>query len=70
MAELSRIDVEKIVKNEIEKFVNKEIQTEMDKYLKDVKGKKAVGDIVRKALEDLYKTLWIRRSVWTSEIGK
>ena len=68
MAEINKKDVENIVKDELDKFVNRQFKTEMRKYLKDTKGKKEILDIVRKALEDLYKTLWIRRSIWTSEI--
>ena len=70
MAEYNKKDIEKIVKDEIDKFIQKQLKDEMDKYLGNTKGKKAVGDIVKKALEDLYKVLWIRRSIWTSEIGK
>ena len=71
MADLNKKDVEKIVKDEMDKFINRQFKTEMEKYMKDSsKGKRLMVDIVRKALEDLYKTLWIRRSIWTSEIGR
>lgn len=68
MAELKKKDVQDIVGDELEKFINKQFKNEMNKYLKDGKGKNEVLDIVKKALEDLYKALWIRKSVWTSEI--
>jgi hypothetical protein len=70
MADLTKKDVENIVKDEIDKFINKKFKDEFVKQIKSTtgQGRKEILELVKNALEELYKYMWIRRSVWKNEI--
>jgi len=68
MDNLTKSDVEKIVKDEINNFVSKQLETEMSKLLKRGKAHQDVNELVRIALETLFKNLWIRRTIWMADM--
>ena len=70
MKDLSRLDVEKIVKDEIKRFITMELDKEMADLLTKTtsKTRKADAENSKKALAKLAEFLWIRKAVWQNDI--
>jgi len=63
-------DVKKIVNDEIKKFVNDSLDKEIMKLLRSssTKSRDEVITIIKKAMESVYKILWIKRDFWKTDI--
>lgn len=63
-----------MTKEEIKKYLNsREFTNDLDKNIdRYVKNSKVLDDkvnaLVKKALENMYKTLWTKRSFWSSDL--
>ena len=68
--ELTKSDIEKIVKNEIKTFISNELEKEMGKIMKKSTSdpRKEMIEISKQAIEKLAEFLWIRISVWKGDI--
>jgi hypothetical protein len=67
---ISKNDVKAIVNDEIKKYISSSLDNEMKKVLQSSNSKTRDEMIVtiKKALESVYKTLWVKRDFWKSEI--
>ena len=63
---LNQIITEEINKTDVENIVSRKINSTLDS--RDFK--KAVKDIVADVLEELYRTLWNRSSMWRGGITR
>ena len=63
---LSQIITEEINKTDVENIVSRKINSTLDS--RDFK--KSVKDIVADVLEELYRTLWNRSSMWRGGITR
>jgi len=68
MDNLSKSDVQKIVKDEINNFVSKQLENEISKELKRGKARQDVNELIKNALTELYKYMWVRRTIWQNDI--
>ena len=70
MSDLSKNDIEKIVKDEIKSFINSDLDNEISKLLKKMNSKTRDADSEnsKKAIGKLAEFLWIRRNVWQNDI--
>lgn len=68
--EITKSDVERIVKDEIKSYMSKELEKEMGKAIKKSNSdpRKEVIDVARQAIEKLAEFLWVRRNVWKGDI--
>jgi hypothetical protein len=66
--------VEKMIKSQIKDLINKDLEeTVLDLLKKELKGKdteKIMTEISKDVLVSLYKTLWMRRNFWVTNLGK
>lgn len=65
---LTKKDVQDIVKDEMSKFISSKLEEEISKLLKRGKPREEVVDLMKSALTSLYKYMWIRKDVWTNDI--
>jgi hypothetical protein len=75
--ELTKTDkeqVERMIKSQIKDLINKDLEkTVLDLLKKELKGKdteKMMTEISKDVLVSLYKTLWMRRNFWVTNLGK
>jgi hypothetical protein len=68
--ELTKKDVKDIVSDELKKFVRDELDNEIKSLLAKTNSasRDEINVISRKALEALYKFMWIKRNIWQSDI--
>lgn len=68
--ELTKSDVQKIVKDEIESYMSKQLEKEMARAIKKSNSdpRKEVIEVARLAIEKLAEFLWVRRNVWKGDI--
>jgi hypothetical protein len=67
---MNKNDVKDIVSDEIKKFLSGSLDKEMSKVLQS-SNSKTRGEMIttiKKSLESVYKTLWVKRDFWKSEI--
>jgi hypothetical protein len=66
--------IEKMIKSQIKDLIDKDLEkTVFDLLKKELKGKdteKIMTDISKEVLVSLYKTLWMRRNFWVTNLGK
>ncbi len=66
--------IERMIKSQIKDLVNKDLEKiVLDLLKKELKGKDFEGkitDISKEVLVSLYKTLWMRRNFWVTNLGK
>jgi len=70
MNNLSKTEVEKIVKDEIKKYIANKLDDDISKLVKSMSSKtrKASVDISKGAINKLAEFLWIRRSIYQNDI--
>ena len=70
MDNLSKSEVRNIVKDEMDKFMRNEIEKEIAKIMKNANSKPRaeVLKIVKNALAAFAKYMWIRKTIWQSDI--
>jgi hypothetical protein len=75
--ELTKTDkeqVERMIKSQIKDLINKDLEKNvLDLLKKELKGKdteKMMTEISKDVLVSLYKTLWMRRNFWVTNLGK
>ena len=66
--------IERMIKSQIKDLVNKDLEKiVLDLLKKELKGKDfedKITDISKEVLVALYKTLWMRRNFWVTNLGK
>ena len=66
--------IERMIKSQIKDLVNKDLdKIVLDLLKKELKGKDfedKMTDISKEVLVSLYKTLWMRRNFWVTNLGK
>jgi hypothetical protein len=62
-------EIKKIVDSEMKAYKN-EKQKKANSLRNDAEMREYVVNTIRDSLEDLFRTLWQRRSTWTREIGR
>jgi hypothetical protein len=66
--------IEKMIKSQIKDLIDKDLEkTVLDLLKKELKGKdteKIMTEISKDVLVSLYKTLWMRRNFWVTNLGK
>ena len=67
---MTESDIKKMVNDEIKKFVNDVLDKEIKKNLANTNSQSRgeVVNLVRTAMESVYKILWQKKSFWTGEI--
>ena len=67
---MDNTDVRKIVNDEIKKFVDDSLDKEIKKLLSKTssQSREQVADIIKAAMESVYKMLWIKRDFWKTDI--
>jgi len=70
MDNLSKSDVKNIVKDELDKFAKNELDIELGKLIKNSnsKGRNEILKITKDALAAFAKYMWIRKTLWQSDI--
>jgi hypothetical protein len=63
-------DIKKIVKDEITNFVRNSLDIELKKILSNLnsKSRHELADAMKRAMESVVKTLWIKRDFWKTDI--
>lgn len=67
---MDNTDVKKIVNDEVKKFVDDSLDKEIKKILSK-SGSQTRGemiDIIKAAMESVYKMLWVKRDFWKTDI--
>ena len=70
MAELSKSDVNKIVKDELDKFINNEFEKVFKRYMRNNNSsvRNEVIELIKSSITSVYKFMWLRRDVWKGDI--
>jgi hypothetical protein len=70
MEDLTKKDIEKIVKDELKRFVKSDLDAEIAKLLKDMNSKtrKMNSEQIKAGISKLAEFLYIRRNVWQNDI--
>ncbi|MFW5847585.1 MAG: hypothetical protein ACOCVF_01515 [bacterium] len=68
MADLTKTEIKNIVKDEIKTYLERQLEKEVKSLLKKKDAKETMTEIVRNALVQLYKYMWIRKDVWSKDI--
>lgn len=63
---IDEIITEEINKTDVESIINRKLSSSYDSR----EFKKAVKDITAEVIEDLYKTLWNRSSMWKGGVSR
>lgn len=70
MSELSKTDVQKIVKDEIDKFINNEFEKSFKRFAKNNNSpvRNEIIELIKSSITSVYKFMWLRRDVWKNDI--
>jgi hypothetical protein len=70
MEDLTKKDIEKIVKDELKKFVKSDLDSEIVRLLKDMNSKtrKMTTEQIKMGIGKLAEFLYIRRNIWQNDI--
>jgi len=70
MADLTKTDVKKIVKDEIDRFVSNEMDKEVKGFIKksNSQTRNELTDLIANSLESVFKTIWQKRQFWKTDI--
>lgn len=65
------VRIKSIVKDEIENFIKDTLDKEISNLMKNnnSKTRKEQLDIIKSAMESVYKMLWVKRDFWKSDIS-
>lgn len=66
--QVTREEIKKMINSELKKVLKDELKKELASLMKNGSGKDDVQAIVKTALTNLYKFMWTKRNMWTSEI--
>jgi hypothetical protein len=61
-------EIKKIVNNEVKKAFKNEFKKFLAAELKNGSAKDDIQDVVKAALNNLYKFMWTKRNMWNSEL--
>jgi hypothetical protein len=63
-------DIKKVVKDEIAKFVKDSLDIELRKILGNLgsKSRQELANAMKRAMESVYKVLWVKRDFWKTDI--
>jgi hypothetical protein len=67
---MSASEVKDIVRGEVKNVIRDEVLKQVKASMKNGDMKKDVNKLIKDALTELYKFMWIRKSVWQGEIGR
>jgi hypothetical protein len=76
LTDTDRKEIERITRRELKDFMEKpafvkEISTIIEKELKsNKKNRQEIVDLTSQVILELYKTFWIRKSLWYDELKK
>jgi hypothetical protein len=67
---MDNTDVKKIVNDEIKIFIEDSLDKEIKKILhgSNSKSREEIVNIIKNAMESVYKMMWIKRDFWKSDI--
>lgn len=70
MKNLSKTDIEKIVKDELKSFLSSKLDDELSSLVKSStsKTRRELAELNKEAISKLAEFLWIRRSIWKNDI--
>jgi hypothetical protein len=61
-------EITRIIKSTVKDELEKRVEAAVREALKDKANEKLILQVVRNAMSNMYKTLWMRRSTWLSGI--
>lgn len=67
---MSTSEVKEIVRSEIKKVFKEELANHLKTAMRNGDLKKDTNKLIKDALTELYKFMWVRKSVWQGEIGR
>jgi hypothetical protein len=67
---MSASEVKEIVRAEVKNVIRDEVLKQVKASMKSGDMKKDVNRLIKDALTELYKFMWVRKSVWQGEIGR
>ncbi len=67
---MSNAEVKEIVRDEVKKVIKDELIKHLRTSMKNGDMKKDTNQLIKNALNDLYKFMWARKSIWQGEIGR
>ena len=67
---MSTTEIKEIVRDEVKKVIKDELVKHLKASMKNGDLKKDTNQLIKNALNDLYKFMWNRKSVWQGEIGR
>lgn len=70
MANLSASEVKDLIRKEIKSALKDELAKHFKESMKNGDLKKETNKLIKDALTDLYKFMWVRKGVWQNEIGR
>lgn len=70
MSTLSSAEIREMIRKEMKDILKDELAKHFKQSMKNGDLKKETNKLVKDALGDLYKFMWVRKSVWQNEIGR
>lgn len=67
---MSTSEVRDIVRSEVKKVLKDELANHLKTSMRNGDLKKDTNKLIKDALTELYKFMWVRKSVWQGEIGR
>ena len=75
LTKTDELKIERIARKEIRSFLNNTqlqnmVINTVRKEIKDKRNEKRIVELCSKVIVELYKTLWMRRSMWDTQIKR
>lgn len=70
MSPLSETEIREIVRKELKSYLKDELVKQLKISFKNGDLKKETNFLIKKGLEEVFKFMWVRKSVWQNEIGR
>jgi len=67
---MSTTEIKEIVRSEVKNVIKDELAKHLKASIKNGDLKKDTNKLIKDALTELYKFMWVRKSVWQGEIGR
>jgi len=67
-AHSDRSEIKSIIRSELKSILDRELKKEVVRLMHDREVKQITNDLIIKALHNLYRFMWIRRSIWQNDI--